>query len=156
MVRRGDVHYVVSEYGAINLFGEKSAGRVIAMITIAHPDYRQSSSSGQGAGGDRHGRSLGEAVKAVYPVRLEEEIEIDGQAVMIRPGKPVDERRIQEHYYSLPKEDVVSRFFGQKTILPERMWNCAPRSITSTASAWWRWSVNSVLAVVAVAESMRL
>jgi GNAT superfamily N-acetyltransferase len=28
----------------------------------------------------------------------------------------VDERRIQEHYYSLPKEDVFSRFFHQKTI----------------------------------------
>jgi GNAT superfamily N-acetyltransferase len=27
----------------------------------------------------------------------------------------VDERRIQEHYYSLDKKDVVSRFFHEKT-----------------------------------------
>ena len=34
---------------------------------------------------------------------------------MIRPAKPVDERRIQEHFYSLEKEDVVSRFFHEKS-----------------------------------------
>ena len=75
--RRGDVHYVVSEYGAVNLFGKSLQERVIAMITIAHPDYRQElfeAAKEQGLIGME--RSLGEAVKAVYPVRLEEEIEI--------------------------------------------------------------------------------
>jgi RimJ/RimL family protein N-acetyltransferase len=29
--------------------------------------------------------------------------------------KPVDERRVQEHFYNLDKTDIVSRFFQQKT-----------------------------------------
>ncbi len=117
VVPRGDVHYVVSEYGAVNLFGKSLQERAIAMISIAHPDFREelfAAAKEQGLIGSE--RTLGEAVKAVYPVRLEETIEIDGQQVIIRPAKPVDERRIQEHFYSLPKEDVFSRFFHQKTI----------------------------------------
>ena len=54
---------------------------------------------------------LGEAAQAVYPVDLEEVIEIDHQLITIRPAKPVDERRIQEHYYTLDKDDVFLRFF---------------------------------------------
>jgi acyl-CoA hydrolase/RimJ/RimL family protein N-acetyltransferase len=117
VVPRGDVHYVVTEYGAVNLFGKSLQERVIAMITIAHPDFRETlfeAAKEQGLIGVE--RTLGEAVKAVYPVRLEETIEVNGEEIFIRPAKPVDERRIQEHYYTLPKEDVVSRFFGQKTI----------------------------------------
>jgi GNAT superfamily N-acetyltransferase len=49
-------------------------------------------------------------------VQLEETLTINGDKVTIRPAKPVDERRIQEHYYSLPKEDILTRFFCQKTI----------------------------------------
>ncbi len=121
VVPRGDVHYVVSEYGAVNLFGKSLQERVVAMISIAHPDYREDlfeAAKQQGLIGRE--RSLGEAAKAVYPVRLEETIEIGGTEVVIRPAKPVDERRIQEHYYTLPKEDVVSRFFGQKTIFARK------------------------------------
>ena len=121
VVPRGDVHYVVTEYGAVNLFGKSLQERVIAMITIAHPDFREglfAAAKEQGLIGVE--RSLGEAVKAVYPVRLEETIDVNGEEITIRPAKPVDERRIQEHYYSLPKEDVVSRFFGQKTIFARK------------------------------------
>ena len=158
VVPRGDVHYVVSEYGAVNLFGKSLQERVIAMITIAHPDYRQElfeAAKEDGLIGME--RSLGEAVKAVYPVRLEEEIEIDGQEVMIRPGKPVDERRIQEHYYSLPREDVVSRFFGQKTIFARK--DVELRSQIDYVNSLSLVAVVGEFGfgrVVAVAESMRL
>lgn len=117
VVPRGDVHHVVTEYGAVNLFGKSLQERVVAMISIAHPDFREKlfeAAKEQGLIGRE--RTLGEAVKAVYPVRLEETVTIDEEDIIIRPAKPVDERRIQEHYYSLAKEDVVSRFFGQKTI----------------------------------------
>ena len=42
-------------------------------------------------------------------------LEMDGETVTIRPAKPVDERRIQEHFYTLDKSDIVSRFFHEKT-----------------------------------------
>jgi acyl-CoA hydrolase len=37
---RGDVHWVVTEYGAVNLHGLSVRRRAEALISIAHPDFR--------------------------------------------------------------------------------------------------------------------
>ena len=37
---RGHVHWVVTEYGAVNLFGRSLRQRAEALISIAHPDFR--------------------------------------------------------------------------------------------------------------------
>ena len=37
---RGHVHWVVTEYGAVNLFGRSLRQRAEALISIAHPDVR--------------------------------------------------------------------------------------------------------------------
>ena len=117
VVPRGDVHYVVSEYGAVNLFGKSLQERVIAMISLAHPDFREELfESAKEQGMISSSRTLGEAVKAVYPVRLEETVETHGEKITVRPSKPVDNRRIQEHFYNLEREDIVSRFFHEKTL----------------------------------------
>jgi acyl-CoA hydrolase len=113
---RGDVHYVVTEYGAVNLFGKSFQERAMAMISIAHPDFRDElfhEAKKMGLLGTD--RTLNESLHGVYPIHLEETLEIDGQQVTVRPAKPVDERRIQEHFYNLDKNDVVSRFFHEKT-----------------------------------------
>jgi acyl-CoA hydrolase len=115
VVPRGDVHYVVTEYGAVNLHGKSLQERVLAMIEIAHPDHREwlfdAAKQARLIGGERH---LGEATRGIYPIHLEETILRDGEEITIRPSKPVDERRIQEHYYSLDKKDVQLRFFHDK------------------------------------------
>jgi acyl-CoA hydrolase len=38
---RGHVHWVLTEYGAVNLFGKSLRQRAEALISIAHPDFRQ-------------------------------------------------------------------------------------------------------------------
>lgn len=38
---RAHVHYVVTEYGAVNLFGKNLKQRAHALISIAHPDHRE-------------------------------------------------------------------------------------------------------------------
>ncbi len=38
---RGHIHWVVTEYGAVNLFGMNMAQRAKALISIAHPDHRE-------------------------------------------------------------------------------------------------------------------
>ena len=38
---RGDVHYVITEYGIAYLFGKSIRDRVEAMINIAHPKFRE-------------------------------------------------------------------------------------------------------------------
>jgi acyl-CoA hydrolase/GNAT superfamily N-acetyltransferase len=116
VVPRGDVHYVATEYGVVNLFGKSLQERATAMISIAHPDFRDElfhQAKQQGLFGAE--RTFEESIYGVYPRQLEENIQIDDQTVTIRPAKPVDERRIQEHFYNLDKTDVVARFFHEKT-----------------------------------------
>lgn len=38
---RGDVHYVVTEYGVVQLFGKTIRERIKALIDIAHPKFRE-------------------------------------------------------------------------------------------------------------------
>lgn len=38
---RADVHYVVTEFGAVNLWGKNLQERARALIGVAHPDYRE-------------------------------------------------------------------------------------------------------------------
>ena len=41
VITRGTVHYVVTEYGIAYLHGKSIQERVMALISIAHPDYRE-------------------------------------------------------------------------------------------------------------------
>lgn len=38
---RGHVHWVVTEYGIVNLFGKNLKQRALALIELAHPDHRE-------------------------------------------------------------------------------------------------------------------
>ena len=40
MTTRGHVHWVVTEYGAVDLFGKSLRERAESLISIAHPDFR--------------------------------------------------------------------------------------------------------------------
>jgi acyl-CoA hydrolase/GNAT superfamily N-acetyltransferase len=116
VVPRGDVQYVVTEYGAVNLFGKSLQERAMAMISIAHPDFREElffEARKMGLLGAE--RTLSESLQGIYPIKLEETREIDGELITIRPAKPVDERRIQEHFYTQDKDDIYSRFFQART-----------------------------------------
>ncbi|HSO19117.1 MAG TPA: GNAT family N-acetyltransferase, partial [Desulfosarcina sp.] len=116
VVPRSDIHYVCTEYGVVNLFGKSLQERALAMISIAHPDFRDelfSQAKEMGLLGPEQVQKG--TIIGVYPLRLEETLEIDGVTVTVRPAKPVDARRIQEHFYDLHPDDVVARFFHRKT-----------------------------------------
>ena len=116
VVPRGDVQYVVTEYGAVNLFGKSLQERAMAMISIAHPDFRDEllfeAKKMELLGAER---TLSESAYGIYPIKLEETREINGTLITIRPAKPVDERRIQEHFYNQDKNDIYSRFFQARS-----------------------------------------
>jgi acyl-CoA hydrolase len=116
VVPRGEVQYVVTEYGSVNLFGKSIQERAIALISIAHPDFRdQLFDQAKELGLLGPERSLREEMHATYPLHLEESRFINDQKITFRPVKLTDERPIQEHYYRLDKIDVTSRFFHEKT-----------------------------------------
>jgi acyl-CoA hydrolase/RimJ/RimL family protein N-acetyltransferase len=115
VVPRGEVQYVVTEYGSVNLFGRSIQERALALISIAHPDFRdQLFEEAKELGLMGPERSLREEMHAIYPLWLEESRVIDGKKLTFRPVKMTDERLIQEHYYGLDQTDVVSRFFHEK------------------------------------------
>ncbi|SDT98383.1 GNAT family N-acetyltransferase [Desulfobacula phenolica] len=115
VVPRGDVQYVATEYGVVNLFGKTLQERAMALISIAHPDFRDELfSKAKELELIDIGRKFKQAIKGVYPLKYEETVIINGIHVMFRPAKPIDERSIQEHYYTMNRGDIVSRFFHEK------------------------------------------
>ncbi|MFO7598361.1 MAG: GNAT family N-acetyltransferase [Candidatus Desulfacyla sp.] len=116
VVPRGDIQYVVTEYGVVNLFGKSLQERAIAMISVAHPDFRDElfyKAKEMGLLGQE--RTLVESIRSVYPLKIEETRIIDGLPTFFRPARLTDERMIQEHFYGLDRRDVVKRFFLPKT-----------------------------------------
>ncbi|MBF0475101.1 MAG: GNAT family N-acetyltransferase [Deltaproteobacteria bacterium] len=116
IVPRAEVQYVVTEYGVVNLFGKNLQERAIAMISIAHPNFRDElfyKAKEMGLLGKE--RTLADSIRSVYPLNIEETRVIKGQQVLFRPAKPTDERKIQEHFYNLDRQDVVRRFLHEKT-----------------------------------------
>ncbi|MGD8883202.1 MAG: GNAT family N-acetyltransferase [Desulfobacterales bacterium] len=113
LVPKGYVSYVVSEFGIVNLFGKNVEERAMAMISLAHPDFRDELfSTAQESGLIDRNKSLNESLFGVYPARMEETRVYDGIEVTFRPAKPVDGRIIQEHFYAMDDKDVQTRFFS--------------------------------------------
>ena len=117
-IPRSDVHYIVTEFGVAYLFGKSIQERALALIEIAHPDFRQELLEEAGRLGyvrkDQKVRS-----SRAYPVEEEKDVTLkDGQTVMIRPSKATDVHGLQDLFYSLPPEDVLTRFFAKISALP--------------------------------------
>lgn len=116
VVPRGDVQYVVTEYGILNLFGKSIQERALGLISIAHPDFRDELfARAKELDFIDNQRKFKESIRSVYPRKLEEVIRINDAPVTFRPAKTVDQRRIQEHYYTMDRKDIISRFFHEKT-----------------------------------------
>ncbi len=115
VVPKGYVSYVVSEFGMVNLFGKNIEERAMAMISLAHPDFRDELfEQAKEAGLIDPNRTLNESLFGIYPARMEEVRKIDGRPVTFRPAKAVDDRLIQEHFYQMDKDDVLARFFSAR------------------------------------------
>ncbi len=111
---RGDVHYVVTEYGVAYLHGKSVQERAIALISIAHPDHRE--------------ELLKKAIeyKYVRPEMQEVEGRIvvgppelktsmlldDGTQVDFRPVHPTDVPGMKDLLYALSQETLYYRFMA--------------------------------------------
>ncbi len=110
VVTRGDVHYVVTEYGAAYIHGKSIRDRAMALINIAHPKFREELLESA----KMQGYVFRDQVLpvAIYPKELETYFtDKKGGEIFFRPVRSTDERGIQEMIYSLPEQDVYTRFF---------------------------------------------
>lgn len=116
----GDVHYIVTEYGIAHLHGKNVRERIMSLISIAHPDFRQwlleeakkfnFIYSDQKLNIDEETGDL-----IMYPKEYERNwTSKSGNKIFFRPILPTDERMIQELYYSLDDESRMYRFFKPK------------------------------------------
>jgi acyl-CoA hydrolase/GNAT superfamily N-acetyltransferase len=110
---RGDVHYVVTEYGVADLWGKNIRERAKALIDIAHPDFRGELMA---AAKERRWVLPDQVVpRARYPwaeARLEQLG--PAQELLVRPARITDERALQDLLYSLSSESTYRRFMAFK------------------------------------------
>ena len=119
---RGDVHYVVTEFGVAYLHGKSINERALALIHIAHPRFRNELI--QAAKANRY---IPEDIielpweKVDYPEELERYDTLeDGTEIFFRPVKPTDETALTEMLYSLSTESVHARFFTYTKTFPHK------------------------------------
>ena len=117
---RGDVHYVVTEYGIAYLHGKNIRERAMALIAVAHPKFR--------------GWLVAEAKKAGYIYadqvilpdekgRYPEELEAyrttkAGMDLFLRPIKITDEPLLKEFLHRLSDRSLYLRFISKRRDIP--------------------------------------
>jgi acyl-CoA hydrolase/RimJ/RimL family protein N-acetyltransferase len=118
-IPRADVHWVITEYGTAYLFGRSLSERAVALIEIAHPDFR--SELLQEAIARRLLRRKQQLrSRTAYPVGEVRQLRLrDGREVLVRPTRTSDTAAMQELFYRLSEEDVHTRFFQKLTSLTD-------------------------------------
>jgi RimJ/RimL family protein N-acetyltransferase len=111
-LNRGDVHYVVTEFGIAHLHGKNIRERAMALISIAHPRFRpwlvwqakelnliyKDQAFIPGKAGE-------------YPEHLESrKTTRTGLITTLRPVKITDEPALKEFFYSLSDRSMYTRF----------------------------------------------
>jgi len=119
---RGDVHYVVTEYGIAYLHGKSIRERVLSLVNIAHPKFRNKLI--EDAKTQRY-LPADQIELAWEKVRYPEELERydtlkDGTQIFFRPVKPMDEPSLSEMLYSLSNQSVRTRFFTHTMTFPHK------------------------------------
>lgn len=116
---RGDVHYVVTEFGVAYLHGKSIRERAMALISVAHPDFR---SDLLAAAKERRMVYLDQTVKTLAPHYPEELTHTfttaAGQQVRIRPLRATDEPLLRAMFYRLTDATIYHRFFGYLKSMP--------------------------------------
>lgn len=119
---RGAVHYVVTEYGIAYLHGKSVQERAIALICIAHPDFRE--------------ELLAKAIEYrwVHPEYADIEGRIvvgpkevrttmvldDGTLISFRAMNPTDEPATRDLFYSLSRETIYYRYMQHLKRIPRK------------------------------------
>ena len=106
---RGDVRFVVTEYGIADLLGKSIRERAVALVSIAHPDFRSELLS---AAKDRHYVFVDQLEpRGTYPREVEKMVSTrDGTPVHLRPICPADESKLSDLFYSLTDNTLYRRF----------------------------------------------
>jgi acyl-CoA hydrolase/GNAT superfamily N-acetyltransferase len=116
---RGDVHYVVTEYGVAYLHGKSIRERAIALINIAHPKFRQKLLNFAKVRCYVYADQVLPKTGRPYPEELELKKCFDENLeIFFRPVKQTDENLMKEFFYSFSDKSFYQRFFTHQVVMP--------------------------------------
>ena len=117
---RGDVHYVVTEYGIAYLHGKNMRERAMELIGIAHPKFKPWLL--------REAKKLNLIYKdqayipgehGQYPESLETyRTATGGMEILLRPVRFSDEPLLKDFFYSLSDQSIYRRFISTRKDMP--------------------------------------
>jgi len=117
---RGDIHYVVTEYGIAYLHGKNIRERAMELIAIAHPKFRPGLiSEAKKAGLIYQDQAFIPGERGIYPEELETwRTTKTGLNIFLRPIKISDEPLLKDFLYSLSDKSLYRRFMSQRFHMP--------------------------------------
>jgi acyl-CoA hydrolase/GNAT superfamily N-acetyltransferase len=109
---RGDIHYVVTEYGIAYLHGKNIRERAMDLIAIAHPRFREGLIR---EAKDRNliykDQAFIPGVKGEYPAEYETyKTTHTGLRFLLRPVKLSDEHLLKDFFYALSNDCMYRRY----------------------------------------------
>jgi len=117
VINRGSVHYVVTEYGVAYLHGKSIQERVMALISIAHPDFREQLfrdavtakylRPGLARFSNRFMTPVEASIRASF--LMQDGIEVDFRSIL-----PTDEPHMRDLVYNLSQETIYYRFMSHQ------------------------------------------
>jgi len=123
VINRGSVHYVVTEYGVAFLHGKSIQERVMALISIAHPDFREQLFRDAVTAkylrpdlarfSSRFMSPVEESIRASFLMQ-------DGIEVEFRSIRPTDAPHMRDLVYNLSQETIYYRFMSRQQRFTQR------------------------------------
>ncbi len=119
-LHRGDVHYVVTEYGIAYLHGKNIRERAMELIAIAHPKFRPwliKEAKEQNL--IYKDQAFIPGKRGEYPEDLEAfKTTKKGIEIFLRPVKISDETLLKDFFYSLSDGSIYKRFMSVRKDMP--------------------------------------
>ena len=119
-LHRGEIHYVVTEYGIAYLNGKNIRERAMALIAIAHPKFRPWLIA---EAKKRHliysDQAFIPGKEGEYPEDMETRVTLKGgEEIFFRSVKISDEPLLKEFFYSLSPQTMFRRFVSTRRDMP--------------------------------------
>ena len=117
---RGDIQYVVTEYGIAYLEGKNIRERAMELIAIAHPKFRPGLiEEAKKAGLIYRDQAFIPGERGQYPEELETYRTTQrGLNIFFRPIKISDEPLLKDFVYSLSDQSLYRRFLSKRQYMP--------------------------------------
>jgi len=117
---RGDIHYVVTEYGIAYLHSKNIRERAMELISIAHPKFRPFLiEKAKQAHLIYRDQAFIPGKRGEYPEHLESyRTTRTGFPILMRPVKISDEPWVKDFFYSLSDQSLYRRFISVRKDMP--------------------------------------